>query len=234
MRQWLPQGSLVTVAGSLSIGCYSTLPSHFAESTDVLDPGSVGLTVAGGIAGLAEGCCKATATGRLVGGGDVRARIGVGARQEVGASLFAGVGDGSAVPYELGGEASYKVAPVSWLALVAGGGAMAVVDPSTTAVLGGDLAAIVAPYTDPHGTQIYTGARGSIAAPILKGAHGATEAMTLPLGAAIGTRQPFRYFVEVGAVVAWSQYHDEKDPSISGNGTTLGGYGAAAVAFVLR
>lgn len=43
------------------------------------------------------------------------------------------------------------------------------------AVLGGDAAVIAVPCTDPHGAQIYTGARGSLAIPVLAGAHGATE-----------------------------------------------------------
>jgi hypothetical protein len=225
---------LVMLLASFFVGCYPALPPHFVESTDVLDARAVGVTVAGGISGLAQGCCRSTTSGQVVGGADVRARIGVGAKQEVGASLFAGLGSGTPVPYALGGEASYKVAPVSWLAIVAGGGAMVLTDPSTTAVLGGDVAAVVAPYTDQNGTQIYTGARSSLAIPILNGAHGATEAVTVPLGAMRGIGQPVRYFVEVGAIIAASQFHDEKNAINDGTATTLGGYAAAGMGFVFR
>jgi hypothetical protein len=225
---------LLALVGSLSVGCYPALPPQFAESTDVLDARAVSLTVAGGISGLAENCCRSGSNGRVVGGGDVRARVGVGAKQEVGASVFAGLGDGSPIPSAVGGKVSYKVAPIPWMAVVAGGGAMALIDSSTTAVVGGDLAAIVSPYTGPRGTQIYSGARGSFAVPILEGAHGATEALTVPLGAAVAPHQPVRYFVEVGAIVARSQFRDEKNSSTNVDATTLGGYVAAAVAFVLR
>lgn len=229
-----------------SAACAPTLPPHFAESTEVLAPREVGITVAGGVAGLdtqsKSGNMNAVDGDFVIAAGEVRARVGLGARQEIGISGFAGVDLASkTLAYGGGGKLSYKVAPASWLAFVAGGGAYAFTS-GDAPVFGGDLAVILAPYTDPRrGIQVYTGARGSFAIPTFKcsacapgvGAHGASEGLTIPIGVAIHTAERVRFFVEAGFLAGWFQYRDEP-PKYPNDGVVLGGYGLVAVTFIIR
>jgi hypothetical protein len=214
------------------------MPSQFAESTETLEPGKVGVTVAGG-AGAIAACCKAN-NGSPVGfgGGEARLRVGVGGKQEVGVSAFGGVGSNNPVDGALGGKLAYKIAPVPWLAVVANAGAYDFMGGGTggishTAVFGGDLAAILAAKLDSQGNAIYSGARGSFVIPVLDGAHGATETVTVPVGIMLATSERVRVFLEGGLLLGFSQFTDEKDPTSSGDTTTLGGFGTAAIQFIL-
>src|SRR5258708_6596853 len=67
---------VLTIATLSTVGCTPPIPFFVAETADVLRRGDVSVTVAGGAGGTAAPCC---------GGGGVRMRVGVGARQEVGA-----------------------------------------------------------------------------------------------------------------------------------------------------
>ena len=221
-----------------SAACVPTMPSAFVESTEVLDSGRVDLTVAGG-AGAVAACCDKASAAAGFGGGEVRARIGVGGRQEVGVTAFGGAGSNPADGV-MGGKLAYKIAPVPWLAIVANAGAYDFLGSqvgggiSHTAVFGADLAAILAANLDARGTQLYGGARGSFVIPILSGATGSTEALTVPIGLTYQASEVARLYVEGGLIFSGAQFNDEADPTFSGSGTQLGGYGALGVRFALR
>jgi hypothetical protein len=205
------------------------------ESTEVLRRGQIGLTGAGGLGAMATDVGKNTSSGEVAGAGEVRVRVGIGGRQEVGLTGFGGVGStsgsNSSVPYEIGGKLSYKVAPSRWFAFVTSGGAF---DESQIAAFGGDLAAIVAPYADRAGDQFYTGAKGSVAVPVMQNARGVTEALTLPIGYAFRSSDDVRVFLEGGAVVGFAQLYDANQPLTTGGTTALGGYGVVAVRVLLH
>ncbi len=152
---------------------------------------------------------------------------------------MSGTGGGS-VGYIGGGKLSYKIAVAPWFAIIAGAGAL---DVSSTAIFGGDLAVVVAPYTDSRGTQVYTGVRGSFGIPVLTNAtacapcgpaYGSGEGLTVPLGLALHTDTNVRVFLEGGMFVGFSQLHDQSQGIGNGAATTLGGYATVAVQFVIR
>jgi len=186
--------------------------------------------------GLCSGC---NSSGLIGEGGEARLRFGIDGRQEIGVSGFGGgsSGSNSSVDYFVGGKLSYKVAVVRWLAIIAGAGAL---DVSSTAVFGGDLAVVIAPYTDSRGTQLYTGVRGSFGIPVLTqacslcgAAYGSGEGITAPLGVALHTSDNVRVFLEGGMLVGFNQLHDPQGIG-SGDATTLGGYATVAVQLIIR
>ncbi|HVY46305.1 MAG TPA: hypothetical protein VHB21_10525 [Minicystis sp.] len=188
-----------------------------------------------GAAGLDADCCsKGTAV--AAGGLETRVRVGVGAKQEVGGSVFLGMASSAGhgdMPFAIGGKASYKIAPAPWLAFVADGGAL-VESQASVAIASGDLAAIVAPYVARDGTQLYTGLRGTFAVPVLNGARDVNESLVLPIGVALRSSARTRFFIEGGPLLGFAQLVTDAAPNTSQNVTTLGGYGVAAVGFVLR
>src|SRR5512142_2544434 len=125
-------GAALAVA---STGCFATVPAPFAEGTEVLKPHASGLTLVAAGGGVA-GSCKAPQTCPAQGGvgGEARVRIGLRGNQELGASGYGAFvatqgNSGSltqspSTTFIGGGELSYKVAPVPWLAFVAGAGAL--------------------------------------------------------------------------------------------------------------
>ncbi len=210
------------------------MPLPLAESTTTLRPREVSLTVAGGGAVVGATCCQNVTVGE-VGGTEVRARVGIGAHQEIGASVFLGVGTTVGhgdVPFALGGKISYKIAPVPWLAIVAGAGGMDY-SASSVALGAGDLAVIVAPYTARNGSQFYVAARGSFAIPVLEGATDVNEALAFPVGFAWQTSRRVRLFVEAGPLAGFAQLWTTNAPGPPQTTSTLGGYGTLAVAFLL-
>jgi len=227
------------VALLFAAGCYPTLPPHIAEGTEVLKPGGVSLTVAGGGAGFDANVSPSAGTqSSAVGAGglEARVRVGVGAKQEVGVSAFLGVGSpsgGSDPPFAAGGKLSYKVAPVPWLAFVADVGAFDHAAASI-GVVGGDLAAIFAPYTAENGSQLYFAAKGGFAVPFLTGARDMNESFEIPIGFAFHTSERVRFFVEGGPVLGFAQLVTDAAPDTSQNATSFGAYGIVAFAFVLR
>lgn len=224
--------ALIVIALAAS-GCYATLPPQLAEGTDVRPAGGVDFTLSGGAATFEGRDLSGTWNNELGAGGEARVRVGVGARQEVGASLFLGagtsVGNGDP-PFAAGGKLSYKVAPVRWLAVVAGGGAMDYAV-SATAVFSGDLAVIAAPYTSAGGTQLYVGAKGAFGIPVLSNATTANETLVLPIGVQIPTSRRLRLYFEGGPIWGFAQRSQ-------GGGTastwSVGPYGIVAFTYQLR
>jgi hypothetical protein len=220
----------VIALGIASTGCYSTMPPHLGEGTEVLGPGQVNLNVAGG-AGYGERVAGGPNDAQFGAGFEVRSRVGLGAKQELGVSVMGGMGTalgGGDPPFALGGKLSYKVAPLPWLAFVASGGAMDYAV-SATAVIGGDLAVIVAPYTAPNGNQFYIGAKGSFVVPVLKNATGVDEAIIVPIGLSFRASERVRFFVEAGPIAGFYQQSNATS-SITG----IGGYSIVALTFLLR
>jgi hypothetical protein len=227
-------------AGALALattGCAATMPAPIAEGTEVLKPHAVGLTLAAAGAGFAGTCgAKATCLSQFGFGGEARVRLGLGGHQEIGASGFGAFvvqqGDTSSLAGQAqtrfvgGGELSYKIAPVPWLAIVAGAGAL---DENGTPVVGGDLAVLVAPYTGGQGAQLYTGARGSFGIPIFSGGTATAEGLVVPVGFSFKSGSDVRVFFEGGLAVGFDQYKSTADPKTNQDATYLGGYGAAGV-----
>lgn len=213
------------------------MPSQFSESTEVLAPGKIGFTLAGGGSAIA-GCCTSN-NGSAVGfgGGEARLRVGIGGQQELGVSAFGGVGSNSPVDGAVGGKIAYKLAPVRWFAIVANAGAYDFIGGGTslshTATFGGDIAGILAATLDSKGDQIYSGARLSFAIPVLTNAQSATGSLTVPVGVMLVTSERVRVFLEGGLVGSVATY-STTDGMYSGNATTLGGYGTLGVQFILR
>jgi hypothetical protein len=223
---------LVAALSIAATGCFATVPAPFAEGTEVLKPHATGvaLVAAGGGVG---GICKAPATcaGQGGVGGELRIRLGLRGNQEIGVSGYGAFVASSNNTFIGGGEISYKIAPVPWLAFVAGAGGM---DENDYAIFGGNLAAIIAPYTSEHGSQLYTGARGSFGIPLMKNATGATESVIVPVGFSFKSGGDVRVFLEGGLAVAFNQYHDELNSLASQESTFVGGYGAVGILLTVR
>jgi hypothetical protein len=224
---------LLVVAAASSSACYATLPPHLGEGTTILEPGRVSLNVAAGGASF-EGKDQSNAYANQTGGGfEVRARTGIGAKSEIGLSVFGGIatpiGNGDP-PFALGGKVSYKLGPLPWLAFVADAGAMNY-GVSAIAVFGGDLAAIVAPYTSANGDQLYLAVKGAFSIPVLQGASNVNEAIIVPVGFQLPTSARVRFLVEAGPVFGFAQ---QTQAGISSSTNSFGGYGILAFTFLLR
>lgn len=210
--------------------CAPTLPPHLGEGTEVLAPGHVNLNIAGGAVG-GERVAGGPNDNQFGAGAEVRSRVGLPGKQELGVSFFGGagtsIGNGDP-PFGLGGKLSYKIAPTPWLAFVASGGAL-YYRVSATAAFGGDLAVIVAPYTAPNGNQLYLALKGAFSIPVLQGATGANEAIIVPIGFSLHTSERVRFFIEGGPIAGFSQLSTSAT-----NPTVLGGYSILAVTFILR
>jgi hypothetical protein len=161
--------------------------------------------------------------------GEARLRAGVGGHQEIGASLYGAVAFENAKSM-FGAKLTYKLAPTSFLAFVAGAGALTL--DGKLRALGADLAVVVSPYTSRGGHRVYTGARGAFAVPILPGARGATEGLTLPLGVALRASENLRVFMEAGLLVGGAQYFSQWYSD--GSSVIVGPYGAVGVELMIR
>ena len=220
----------VAALGLTSSACYSTMPPHLAEGTEVLRPGQVNLNVAGG-AGYGERVAGESNDAQF--GAGFEGAVPRGPRRKAGARrkrhgwMGTSVGGGDP-PFALGGKLSYKVAPLPWLAFVASGGAMDYAV-SATAVIGGDLAVIVAPYTAANGNQLYIAAKGSFIVPVLKNATGIDEAIIVPIGLSFRASERVRFYVEAGPIAGFYQ-QSNTTTSI----TAVGGYSVVALTFLLR
>jgi hypothetical protein len=231
MRRLLVPFALL--ASACTVG-YPTLPPHLAEGTEVLRPGGVDVNVAlGAGAGGLQDPTGAWAT-QFGAGFEARLRTGLGAKSEIGASLFAGAGTGQGggdPPFAVGGKLSYKVAPLPWLAIIAGGGAMDF-RVSATAVFSGDLAVVVAPYMAPDGKQLYLGLKGAFAIPVLQDATAVGGSVLVPIGFEIPASKRLRFYIEGGPLAGFGQQSQSAGGSTSGVG--FGGYGVVAFTYVLR
>ena len=234
------EGFVASVVGAFALSaCYPTLHTPFAEGTEVLAPGKVGLTVVGG-GGYAQTNQPGTqpTLGTGFGGLEARVRVGVGAKQELGASFLAAVGtaqSGGDPPFDVGGAITYKIAPVQWFALVADAGVLSV-NAASIVTWSGDLAAILAPYTAKDGSQLYTGARGGFAIPMLtnQNAHAVSEAVTVPLGYSLQLSKKTRLIFEAGFVLGFTQLTHELTPVVTDNYTSYGGYGVFGFHYVFN
>ena len=234
------EGFVASIAGAFALsGCYPTLHTPFAEGTEVLEAGKVGLTVVGG-GGYAQTNQPGTqpTLGTGFGGLEARVRVGVGAKQELGASFLAAVGSaqsGGDPPFDVGGAITYKIAPVQWFALVADAGVLDV-NAASIVTWSGDVAAIFAPYTAKDGSQLYTGARGGFAISMLtnQNAHAVSEAVTVPVGYALQLSERSRLMFEGGFVLGFTQLTHELTPAVTDNYTSYGGYGVVGFRYVFN
>lgn len=229
--------TIILLFALTSIGCYPTLPPFVGESTEVLNPKQMGFRVMGGGAMFDTNCCKDGSSAQGMGGFEARFRVGVGAKQELGASFFGGVGQtvgGGDPPFVVGGKGTWKIAPVPWLAVIANGGAQSV-GVAAVATIGGDAAVIVAPYRMENGSQLYTGFKAGLAVPILNNATAVTESFTLPIGFSLATSERVRLFFETGGVVGASQTHTGSGASGgTQSAASLGGYGLLGFGYNFR
>jgi hypothetical protein len=213
-------------------GCVSTMPTAFGESTDVLAPHQVSLTLTGG-GGAMAGTCSGCSGSLEAAGGQARVRYGIDGKQEIGVSGF-GVAafsteQGSSAIGSGGGELSYKIAPMRQVAFVAGFGFMDLAFQGTVGV-GGDLGVLVAPYmTDTM--SVYLGARGGLVG-YPSGAGGWSESVTLPIGFAVSASDTIRVIAEGGLLLGWEQFNgDIGGQSISSN-VVIGGYGTIGIQMI--
>jgi len=216
----------------LAVGCsYPTLAPHFAEGTETLRAGQVGVSVAGGGA-AGRYTIADTRTSSVGGGAELRVRVGLPGNQEVRAIGMAGIASKvtGEPPIAVGGALSYKLAPRPWLAVIVDLGAIDKVI-SSTVILGGSLGVIVAPYTARGGTQIYTGAKASVTVPILDGATGSAELIGVPVGLAWPATAHVQLCVEGGLLAGLGRV-DSGGTTTSTSG--FGGYGAVAIGYVFR
>jgi hypothetical protein len=185
-----------------------TPPFHLTETAEILRPGQVAVTAAGGGAfgGFLDGA----------GGGAARVRVGVGARQEVGiegGAAYAAEGTVDVASESrqqsqtfLSGKLSWKAGLTDWLAVVAGVGAghewRAPHDNSLTTV-GGDAGAVASPPRPLGGRWLpYGGLRLSVAVPVDDSDVSTTVAFAIPVGVAFVLTPHARLFAEVGGLEA--------------------------------
>ncbi|HEY1955521.1 MAG TPA: hypothetical protein VGH28_07910 [Polyangiaceae bacterium] len=228
--------SVIVSLAVLAAGCYNgypTLPPQLAEGTEILAPGSVDLNVAAGAGEAAYPDTTGKTTSQFAAGFEARLRTGLGAKSELGASLFGGGGTSVAngdPPFAIGGKLSYKIAPVSRFAIIVDGGAMDF-RVSSTAVFSGDLALVFAPYMADDGKQLYVGAKGAFTVPVLQGATATGESIVIPIGFELPTSKRVRFIVEAGPIFGFGQ-QSTPSGSLSTNG--YGGYATLAFTFLLR
>lgn len=159
-------------------------------------------------------------------GGGLRARFGVGARQEVGVEstvLYAGSGEhhpgdpawvGSSAAFGL--KLSWKIAPLPYFAVIAGPGFTA---SSVGNAVGGTAGVIFSRSTGL--VRPYAAAIGGFAVPVGRALDmngGVTGGLGVPIGLALVLRPAIRLYFEAGFLAAWAD-----DSPVS---TGLGGYGA--------
>src|SRR5439155_16677105 len=97
-----------------------------------------------------------------------------------------------------------------------------------------DLAVIVAPWTAANGTQLYTGAKGGFAVPVLQNAQATSESFTLPVGISVHTSDRVRLIFEVGSVIGLTQLHSGAKPGATQDAASPGGYGLFAFGYNFR
>lgn len=205
----------------LATACtYPALSPHLAEGTHVLRRGEIGVTVSGA-GGAGTHAITGNSATSLGAGVETRVRIGMATDQEIGVALGGGISTKMTgePPVVFGGALSYKIAPRPWLAFVGELGALDKVI-SSTLIFGGSLAAIVAVYDDGE-DQVYTGLKGSLGIPRLRGARGNAEIGGAAAGYSKRITDRARLVVEGGIFVGIG---DVDSGGTTTSTTGLGGY----------
>lgn len=218
----LTRGVIIIVP--LVVGCAPFTPPPaipLAETAQILNKGHVGLTgTAGGGGMFADGAAV---------GGDVRARVGVGANQEVGiegSAVFVDAGNHRSGDPPWRGQsfaaavkASWKLGLQPWAAVIAG------VGPTFSATgdaMGVDFAAV---FSRARGqVRPYAALRLALAIPVdheITANGGITGGVVVPVGIDVTVTDRVHFFVEAGLLNAWN-YSDQVTWHI-------GGYGALAL-----
>lgn len=204
---------------TLLAGCVpltAPVPFHLAETATPLERGE--LRVTGAVGG---GNAVLDGSG---GGGAVRLRIGVGARQELGMEgmllrIDTGKPDDKSPRWigqsnTWGVKLSWKGAPTNWFAVIAGAGAVS----SATGESAGANLAIV--FSRPVGLfRPYAGLRGTIAFPIarpLDDAGGITGGFVVPGGISLHLARSSDLFIEGGWASLWSDGGDQSHAAAYG------------------
>lgn len=223
----------LSVGLPLLLGCAPLSPSvpiHLHETTEVQPRGRFSLGFGAGGGGLAQ---EGGGTG-----GNLRVRVGTGARQEVGlegAVVYADTGaprstgpawTGKSTAF--GARLSWKAAPVPWLALLAGAAASS---SATGGAVGGDLGVLFGSGR-PLLSRLwpYAAARAFVAVPVgrdIEATGGVTVSLAVPVGMAIGVGRSVRLFFEGGGLFARSSL-------TTGGDSHGGGYGSAGVLIILE
>lgn len=217
-------------------GCTPVLPMHFAETAEVIAKKEVSLTVSGGggSASNVNNCC---------GGGAARVRVGVGHNMEVGVEAeVLGTGNSSAGTVVLGGKVSYKYAPIPYLAILAGVGAMGSFGvgmgaSNGDAGLGADVGAVASTPVLAKLLRIYGGARFSFVVPARKDIYaggGPTQGIIVPVGLSLEPSRRWRVYLEGGYLGGWSENNYAINGNRFGSINWNGGYGSLSLAYVWR
>lgn len=237
----------------MTLGCAPlspAVPFHLMETSEVLAARKVSLGFTAGAGGLAQ---EGWGTGATL-----RARVGTGARQEVGLEggvLYATTGGrrGTGPPWAgesnaYGLRLSWKLAPLPWLATLVGLGASSA---ATGAALSPDLGLVVSPGRPLlERLRPFGGARAFFAFPVARARDltgGVTAALVLPVGLSYQPARSLRLLLEAGGLVAWSSLGAVADPAPTQQPPPAaayqrayapsahgGYYGAVGVVFVLE
>jgi hypothetical protein len=196
-RSWALFGAALFAAG-----CTPLVPFHLAETAESLPPRQVSL---GGAAAVGSARHGDNAVG-----GALRARVGVGHRQEVGVETAAAATLNPNPAWTFGGKLAWKISPRDWLAFVAG--ANVSVQQGWAVAMGPDAAVILssAPLTVVGRARVYGGLRLGVMFPSVHDVYadnGLTAVAVAPVGLAVEIGRSTRVFVEGGFAGASSFNH---------------------------
>jgi hypothetical protein len=220
-------GAVASVLALAGPGCAPSLPPFLsAETADVLPAKHVALAAGGGLTVLTM---DVRTVGLCCGGEELRARIGIGSRQELSVTSAAATTDGV---WALSSRLGWKAELAPWLAASAGGDLVIHnFSHRAVAVPGGDLGAVVSapPFGRFPRTQPYGGARLGLYIPALAdpfSGPGVVGTLSVPAGFAIHLTAATRLYVEGGFVAIHTWYR--ASPEVESY-PLYGGYGAVAL-----
>ncbi len=242
----MPTRWLTLVAVALTAGCTPIIPMHFGETAEVIAKKEISLTVSGGggsgsatpvsggSANNVKDCC---------GGGAGRVRFGIGHNMEVGVEAeILGIGDTKGGDIILGGKVSYKYAPIPFLAILAGVGAVGTLGVNNNnkngdAGLGADIGVVASTPVLAKILRIYGGARFSFVVPVrgdIYAGGGPTQAIVIPVGISLEPNPRWRVYAEGGYLGGWSENNYAVNGNAFGSINWNGGYAALNVAYIWR
>ncbi len=213
-------------------GCAPSLPPFVsAETADVLAPGTAALSVGGGGAALTTDLQSA---GLCCAGVETRARVGIGAAQELSVTDAVSTTDGV---WTLSSRVGWKRALASWAAVEVGADLL-VHDFShrSLGVLGTDSGVLVSVPESGRFRRLqpYTGLRATALVPLAAdpfSGPGVAWVFSAPAGVALHASRAARLFVEGGLVAIETRYGAGPDLFSYPLG---GAYGALAFEVTLR